>query len=262
MLDRPGLSSLSGPAHMAMRPEPEPEPDDSATTRAELELLRPSARKKRAVAAGVTEAEFDEIDDSEDPAEALISAILARDQLSSQRRNLDEPFAASVKTGADDSIASVYYEVKPDESNDAPVTVETLHALLADGTISKDTRCWMEGMQTWLPISECEALLPASTRRVERPRHPAPLQRARSPPPSSSRNSRTPPRNRSREQVLAQDAEPTLHTTLVAHSVGAVVDESPNLPRRRAGAGTPPRNSRGKGRPATLKAAGGLSNAE
>ena len=256
------MAALSASANQVMVPEPEPEPEAgpsrNVAARAELQSMRPSARKKRAVAAGVTEAEIDEIDDSEDPAEALISAILARDQLSSRRRNLDDPFAASVKAGADDSIASVYYEVKPEESNDAPVTVEALHALLADGTISEDTRCWMEGMQTWLPISECEALLPASTRRVERPGHPAPLQRARSPLPSSSRNSRTPPRNRSREQVLAQDAEPTL----VARSVGAVVDESPNLPRRRAGAGTPPRNSRGKGRPATLKATGGLSNAE
>ena len=107
------MAALSASAHQAivpkpkpkpeleLEPEPEPEPDDSATTRAELELLRPSARKKRAVAAGVTEAEFDEIDDSEDPAEALISAILAHDQRLSQRRNLDAPFAASlrVKTG-------------------------------------------------------------------------------------------------------------------------------------------------------------------
>jgi hypothetical protein len=252
----------AAPAHQVMVPEPEPEPEAgpswSAAARAELQSMRPSARKQRAVAAGVTAADFDDIDDSEDPTEALISAILARDQLSSRRRNLDDPFAASVKTGTDDSIASVYYEVKPDESNDTPVTVETLHALLADGTISEDTRCWMEGMQTWLPISECEALLPASTRRIERPGHPSPLPRARSPPPSSSRNSHTPPRNRSREQVLKQEAEPTL----VAHSVGAAVDESPNIPRRRASASTPPRNSRGKGRPATLMATGGLRNTE
>eukprot|EP01046_Picozoa_sp_COSAG06_P015371 COSAG06_NODE_982_length_11218_cov_22.274845_1_plen_1477_part_00 len=252
----------AAPAHQVMVPEPEPEPEAgpswSAAARAELQSMRPSARKQRAVAAGVSASDFDDIDDSEDPTEALISAILARDQLSSRRRNLDDPFAASVKTGTDDSIASVYYEVKPDESNDTPVTVETLHALLADGTISEDTRCWMEGMQTWLPISECEALLPASTRRIERPGHPSPLPRARSPPPSSSRNSHTPPRNRSREQVLKQEAEPTL----VAHSVGAAVDESPNIPRRRASASTPPRNSRGKGRPATLMATGGLRNTE
>jgi hypothetical protein len=59
-----------------------------------------------------------------------------------------------------DTMASVYYELNEDETADAPVSVQELQRMLADGTISMDTRCWREGMEDWAPLRECKELLP------------------------------------------------------------------------------------------------------
>eukprot|EP01043_Picozoa_sp_COSAG02_P045315 COSAG02_NODE_4130_length_5740_cov_3.273888_7_plen_215_part_00 len=49
----------------------------AAELRAELEAMKPSARKKRAVAAGASEEEIDEALDADDPLYALVTLILA-----------------------------------------------------------------------------------------------------------------------------------------------------------------------------------------
>jgi hypothetical protein len=59
-----------------------------------------------------------------------------------------------------DTMASVYYELNEDETADAPVSLQELQRMLADGTISMDTRCWREGMEDWAPLRECKELLP------------------------------------------------------------------------------------------------------
>jgi hypothetical protein len=61
--------------------EPAPGAPEAAAGagRAELEALKPSARRKRAAAAGVPAAELEQAEDAEDPRAALIDLILARE---------------------------------------------------------------------------------------------------------------------------------------------------------------------------------------
>jgi hypothetical protein len=57
-------------------------------------------------------------------------------------------------------MAEVYYELSPDETADDPVSIEALQQLLKDGTIDMDTRCWMDGMEDWAALRDCDELLP------------------------------------------------------------------------------------------------------
>ena len=54
----------------------------------------------------------------------------------------------------------VYYELSPDETADAPVTLEELHELLAQKQVNEETRCWAEGMDDWRALGQCVDLMP------------------------------------------------------------------------------------------------------
>ena len=54
---------------------------------------------------------------------------------------------------------SVYYHVAGESSPSNEVTVATLCALVADGTINVESNIWQEGMDAWTPLSDCAELI-------------------------------------------------------------------------------------------------------
>ena len=80
-----------------------------AALRAELEAMKPSARKKRALAAGATEEEADEAGDADDAVEASVALIMAHEQ------QLTEP---PVAKSTDDDDGRDSSEADDDDDDD------------------------------------------------------------------------------------------------------------------------------------------------
>ena len=50
----------------------------------------------------------------------------------------------------------LHYASQDGERSDE-LSMDQVQALIADGTITDDTLVWGEGMDEWLPLSECRA---------------------------------------------------------------------------------------------------------
>jgi hypothetical protein len=66
------------------------------------------------------------------------------------------PFAAAAAGGGGSVPLIAYYEVAEDEPSDA-VGIDAFKLAVEQGTITPSTKVWADGMDEWLPLSECRS---------------------------------------------------------------------------------------------------------